>query len=105
MINCCVLFRLLIAGNSEFLFVYCLFVCVVGLFVSVLYIMTISTANLCFILALNCRSREEHCPNKCPFGLHFEYHNFLTTISTRVVKTVFEKSLNCSFFCIAVAYR
>ena len=105
MINCCVLFSLLIAANSKSLFVYCVFVRMVGLFVSVLYIMTISTANLFFILALICRSRKEHCPNKCPFDLHFEYHNFLTTISTRVVKAVFEKSLNCSFFCIAVAYR
>ena len=55
--------------------------------------------NLFFILALNCRPREEHCPNKCPFDLHFECHNFLTIISTRVVKGVFEKSFNFSFFC------
>ena len=98
MINCCMLFSLLIAANSKSLFVDCLFVRMAGLFVSMLYIMTVSTADLCFILALNCRSREEHCPNKCPFGLHFEYHNFLITISTRAVKAVFEKSLNFSFF-------
>ena len=98
MINCCVLFTLLIAANSKSLFVYCLFVRMVGLVVSVLYIMTVSTANLCFFLALNCRSLEEHCPNKCSFDLHFEFHNFLTTISTRAVKAVFEKSLNFSFF-------
>ena len=55
-------------------------------------------ANLCFIVALNSRSREEHFPNKCPLHLHCEYHNFPTTISTRSVKGVFEKSLNCSGF-------
>ena len=76
MINCCVLFSLLIAANSKSLFVYCLSVRMVGLFVSVLYIMTISKANLCFILALNCRSREEHYPNKCAFDLPFEYITF-----------------------------
>ena len=73
MINSYVLFNLLIAADSKSLFVYCLFVRMVDLFVRVLYIMTISTANLCFILALNCRSREEHCPNKCPFDQYFEY--------------------------------
>ena len=100
-----VLFSLLIAANSKSLFVYCLFVRIVGLLVSMLCIMTISMANLCSILALNCRSREEHCLNRCPFDLHFGYHNFLTTISTRLVKEVFEKSLNCSFFSLAAAYR
>ena len=98
MINCCVLFSLLIAANSKSLFIYCLFVRMVGLFLSVPYIVEVSAANLCFILALNGRSREEHCLCKCPFDLHFEYHNFLTTISTRAVKVVFEKSLNFSFF-------
>ena len=87
MINCCVLFSLMITTNSKSLFVHCLFVRMVSLFLSVLYIMTVSTANLCFILAL-----------KCPFDLHFEYHNFLTTISTRAVKAGFEKSLKFSFF-------
>ena len=105
MINCCVLLSQLIAANSKSLCVYCLFACMVGLIVSVLYIMKISTINLCFVLALNCRSREEHRPNKCLFDLHFEYHDFLTTISTRVVKAVLEKSLNCLLFCITVAYR
>ena len=76
MINYCLLFSLLIAANSNSLFVYCQFVRVVGLFVSVLYIMAISTVNLCFILALSSRSREEHYPNKCPFDLHFEYITF-----------------------------
>ena len=98
MINCCVLFILLIAANSKSLFAYCLFLRMVSLFVSMLYIMTASAANLCFILALNYRSRQEHCPNKCLFDLHFQYHNFLTTISTRAVKAVFEKSLNFLFF-------
>ena len=98
MINCCVLFSLLIAANCKSFFVYCLLVHMVSLFVSTFYIMTVSIANLCFILALNYRSRQEHCPNKCPFDLHFQYHNFLTTISTRAVKAVFEKSLNFSFF-------
>ena len=97
MTNCYVLFSLLIAANSKSLFVYCLFIHMVGLFVSVLYIVTISTENLCFILTLNWRSREEHCQNKCLFDLHFENHNFLITISTCVVKVVFEKSLNGSF--------
>ena len=42
------------------------------------------------MLALNCRWREEHCPSKCPFGLYFEYYNFLTTISTSVVQAALE---------------
>ena len=105
MIKCCVLFSLLIPANSMSLFVYCVLAGVVGLFASVLCIMTILMANLCFILALICRSHEQQWWNRYPFNLRFEYHNFLTTISTSVVKNVFEKSLNCSFFCIASVYR
>ena len=57
-------------------------------------IVTILMANLCFILM--------HCSNNCSFNLYFEYHNFLTTISTHVVKVVFERSFHVAFFCIAV---
>ena len=57
----------MIAVNSTSLFVYCLFARMVGLFVSARYIMTIFLAIMLFILALNCQSREEHCPDKCPF--------------------------------------
>ena len=92
-----VLFSLLIIANSKSLFVYCLFVRVVGFFVSMLYIMTVSTANLCFILALNCRSREEHCPNKCPFDLHLIYINLCSQGSIWEIIEFF-------IFCIAVAY-
>ena len=53
MINCCVLFSLLITVNIKSLFAYCLFIRMVSLFISVIYIMAFSMANLCFILALN----------------------------------------------------
>ena len=72
MIKCCVLFSLLISTNSTSLFVCCLLACMVGLLDSGLYIMTIFMANLFFILALNCRSREEHCPNKGPFEINYK---------------------------------
>ena len=68
-------------------------------------------SNLCFILTLNCKSREEHFPNKCPFDLHFECHNILTTLATHVVKAVFDKTLNylflhsCDIPLVFLAYR
>ena len=62
----------MIAVNSTSLFVYCLFARMVGLFVSARYIMTIFLAIMLFILALNCQSREEHCPDKCPFQISYK---------------------------------
>ena len=92
------LFSLLITANKKSLFVCCLPACMVGLRVSALYIIVILMVHLCFILALNCTSRKEHCPNKCLFDLCFEYHNFRTAIKTRVIKAVFAKSLNYTCF-------
>ena len=45
MIKCCMWFSLLIAANSKFLSVYCLFACMVGLFFRALFVLYYDNFN------------------------------------------------------------
>ena len=74
MIKCCMWFSPLIAANSKFLSVYCLFACMVGLFFSALFVLYYDNFNGEFVFYFSWLWTADHVKNivrTCPFDIYF----------------------------------